>query len=120
MHCQWELCMIFEDHYHYYLLHGISDGIINRLGQEITYSERCFSIIILYTKLQVGVLRRTLTLTPDSDILLIAIVYKFCRDIAAMTITYKKPGLSICLINCIRIEVSCQPSHAMLIACPSF
>jgi hypothetical protein len=26
--------MMFGDHYHYYSLHGISDGIIDRLGQE--------------------------------------------------------------------------------------
>ena len=48
---------MFGDHYHYYSLHGISDGIIDR-GKKIIYSGRCFSIIILYAKLQVGVLRR--------------------------------------------------------------
>ena len=39
--------MMFGDHYHYYSLHRILDGIIDRLGQEITYSGRCFGIIII-------------------------------------------------------------------------
>jgi len=39
--------MMFGDHYHYYSLRRILDGIIDRLRQEITYSRRCFSIIII-------------------------------------------------------------------------
>jgi len=32
--------------------------MIDRLERKVTYSGRCFGIIILYAKLQVGVLRR--------------------------------------------------------------
>jgi len=52
--------------------------------------------------------------------MIITIAYKLGRYMAVMTITNQKPDMSICLIICTRIEASCQPHYAVLIACPSF